>query len=75
MCIRDSALLKEPSLLLLDEPFAALDPEGRQLVHDIVRTQQQRGTTVVMATHLPEEARALCDQHIHLEAGRLVRRA
>ena len=69
------ALLKEPSLLLLDEPFAALDPEGRQLVHDIVRKQQARGTTVVMATHLPEEARELCDQHIHLEAGRLVRRA
>lgn len=65
-------LLKEPSILLLDEPFTALDPAGRQLLVGIVRELQQTGTTLVMATHLPSVARELCDKALVLEAGQVV---
>ncbi|TVQ86219.1 MAG: heme ABC exporter ATP-binding protein CcmA [Deltaproteobacteria bacterium] len=66
-------LLKEPELLLLDEPFTALDPEGRALVLQAVGALRQRGTTVLVATHVPGEAAALCEQRVHMEAGRVVR--
>lgn len=66
------SLLKEPELLLLDEPFAALDPDGRALVVDIANKRRASGTTLIIATHLPDEAAAVCDKRIHLEAGRAV---
>jgi heme exporter protein A len=63
-------LLKEPRLLLLDEPFTALDPAGRAVVADVVREARARGACVVMATHLPEVAAELCDRSLHLADGR-----
>ncbi|MFT7518542.1 MAG: heme exporter protein A [Kiritimatiellia bacterium] len=64
-------LIKQPDLLLLDEPFTALDPEGRQLVMDTVRTIQERGVTLLIATHLPQVATAVCEHHVHMEYGRV----
>lgn len=66
------ALLKEPELLLLDEPFAALDPDGRTLVLDLASRRRAAGTTLILATHIPEEAAKLCDRRIHLESGQIV---
>lgn len=66
------ALMKKPRMLLLDEPFAALDPQGRELVLDIVRDVRDAGAVVLMATHLPEQAAHVCSQTIRLEAGRRV---
>ena len=65
-------LLKKPDLLLLDEPFSALDPEGRELVIRIVREITDTGTTLVVASHLPRVAARLCDQGLHMEAGQIV---
>lgn len=65
-------LATQPRLLLLDEPFSALDPDGRALVIDIVREVCERGCTLVAATHLPEVAAELCDHAVHMEAGRVV---
>lgn len=66
------ALMKQPKLLLLDEPFAALDPIGRGLVVDVIRSICEQGAVVVMATHHPEEAAQACSQHVRLESGRKV---
>ena len=66
------ALMKQPKLLLLDEPFAALDPQGRALVIDVIREICATNAVVLMATHHPEEAAAACDQHVRLESGRQV---
>ncbi len=66
-------LLKRPRLLLLDEPFTALDPEGRALVIEIVRDLQASGTALLVATHLPDVAAELCSQRIHMEAGAIIR--
>jgi len=64
-------LLKRPDLLLLDEPFTALDPEGRDLVIRLVGELQAQGTTLLVATHLPAVAGRLCAHHIHMESGRI----
>jgi heme exporter protein A len=65
-------LIKRPALLLLDEPFTALDPQGRELLIDIVREIQRSGTTLVLATHLPDVSRRLCTLHLHMDDGRVV---
>jgi heme exporter protein A len=65
-------LLKRPRLLLLDEPFTALDPAGRTLVLDLLHALRADGTTLLLATHLPDVARAVCEDHLHMEAGRIL---
>ena len=64
-------LLQEPSVALLDEPYAQLDPPGFRLVDRILATLRSRGATVLMASHLLERGRELCDQVILLDGGRL----
>jgi ABC-2 type transport system ATP-binding protein len=66
------ALLKAPDVWLLDEPLAALDPEGRDRIARIVLAERARGATVVVATHHPAYTATWCDRAIHLEAGRVV---
>jgi heme exporter protein A len=64
-------LLKRPPLVLLDEPFGELDPGGIAQMEQIVTELQQAGTTVVLATHLVEQGRALCQERLHLVEGRV----
>jgi ABC-2 type transport system ATP-binding protein len=66
------ALMKRGELLLLDEPFSALDPSGRAIVGTVLRDERARGTTIVLATHLPAIAGPFCDAAIHLDAGQVV---
>lgn len=66
------ALLQDASVLLLDEPYGELDPAGFALLDRVLDEQRARGTTVLLATHLLEHGRELCDQAIALEDGRLV---
>ncbi len=67
-------LLKDPDLVLLDEPFTALDPAGRGLLMDVIRSLQAKGATLLMATHLPAVAADVCDHALMLEAGKVVYR-
>lgn len=65
-------LLKRPELALLDEPFSALDPEGRELMLNVATTLLSQGATVLLATHLPEVGRRCCTHHVSLESGRVI---
>jgi heme exporter protein A len=65
-------LLKEAEVVLLDEPYAALDPEGFRLVDRVVAELRARGRTVLVATHLLEHGSTHCDEGLMLDAGRLV---
>lgn len=64
-------LLQNASLVLLDEPYGELDPPGFRMVDRLFSLLKDRGTTILMATHLLERGAALCDDGIVLEEGRL----
>lgn len=66
------ALLQDADVLLLDEPYGELDPAGFALLDRVLEEQRARGATVLLATHLLEHGRELCDQAIALDEGRLV---
>jgi ABC-2 type transport system ATP-binding protein len=64
------AVLHEPQLLLLDEPTAGLDPESARIVLHLIDELAERGTAVLMCTHLLLEAEGLADQVVVLDRGR-----
>jgi len=63
--------LEAPRLVLLDEPFSALDTEGQQLVEDWIRDFRAAGKTVILASHSLERASRLCDRAYLLHLGQL----
>lgn len=65
------ALARDPTVLLLDEPTASLDPAATKAVEDIVRAVAARGIKVVMATHDLGEARRLAGDVVFLHRGRV----
>ena len=64
-------LLQEPRVAFLDEPYAALDPPGFDLVDSVVRDLKARGATILIATHQLERTATVCDYELDLEAGRV----
>ncbi|HEV8232074.1 MAG TPA: ATP-binding cassette domain-containing protein [Thermoanaerobaculia bacterium] len=66
------ALMHEPQVLFLDEPSAGLDPQTRLLLWDLVRRDNERGTTILLTTHNMEEADALCSRVAIVDHGRLI---
>ncbi len=66
------ALAFDPSVLLLDEPTANLDPRNVRLVEDLIRERQRQGVTIVLATHQTFQARRLGDRTAFLLDGRIV---
>jgi ABC-2 type transport system ATP-binding protein len=66
------ALLPDPALMVLDEPTAGMDVEGRRDFWVAIRGDAERGRTVLFATHYLEEADAYADRVILLRHGRIV---
>jgi ABC-2 type transport system ATP-binding protein len=66
------ALLGRPRALILDEPTTAVDPEGRQIVRDIVLSERSRGCALFLTTHELAEAERLADRLIILHEGRVL---
>src|SRR3546814_12515694 len=66
-----AALVNEPDLVFFDEPTAGLDPDARRDLWQIVRDVRESGATVVLTTHYMEEAEALCDRVMLMNAGRI----
>jgi heme exporter protein A len=64
-------LLQEPRVVLLDEPYGALDPPGFDLVDGVIGELKKSGATILMATHQLERAAGMCDMSLVLEQGRL----
>jgi len=67
-----AALLRQPRLLVLDEPTNGLDPQGIREVRDLLLEINRAGTTVFLSSHLLSEVEALCDRVGVLDRGRLV---
>ncbi|HMO10480.1 MAG TPA: ABC transporter ATP-binding protein, partial [Actinotalea sp.] len=66
-----AALVGRPQLLLLDEPTAGLDPQARLAVRELIRELRDAGTTILLTTHLTEEAQLLADHLVVLDSGRV----
>ncbi|MEU8345219.1 ABC-2 type transport system ATP-binding protein [Actinomadura meyerae] len=67
------ALVHDPELVFLDEPTAALDPQARRNLWDLLRQINTEGRTVVLTTHYMDEAEILCDRVAIMDAGRILR--
>ncbi len=66
------ALLHEPELVILDEPFSGLDPINAQALKDIMIDLRNQGRTVVFSTHLMDSAERMCDSVCIIARGRKV---
>ncbi|WP_312102383.1 ABC transporter ATP-binding protein [Pygmaiobacter massiliensis] len=67
-----SALIREPKLLILDEPFVGLDPVAAHTVKGFLRELCDQGSAVLFSTHVLEVAQKLCDRIAIIKAGKLV---
>jgi len=66
------ALVHQPKLLILDEPSTGLDIEARYELWDLIRQLQRQGMTILITTHLLDEAEKLCQRIGVLKQGRLL---
>ncbi|MFI9173133.1 ABC transporter ATP-binding protein [Streptomyces lincolnensis] len=67
-----SSLVHGPQLIFLDEPTAALDPQSRHDLWDLLREIKAQGRTIVYTTHHLDEAEALCDRVAIIRDGTLI---
>lgn len=66
------ALMHSPKILLLDEPTSGLDPLMQNRFAQVILKEKEKGTTVLLSSHLFEETERVCDRVAILRAGRLV---
>jgi ABC-2 type transport system ATP-binding protein len=67
-----AALVNNPRLLILDEPFSGLDPVNQGLLESVIVEMKKGGATVVFSTHTMQHAERLCDRLLMLAHGRKV---
>ena len=68
-----SALLHEPKLIIMDEPFVGLGPKAAHTVKAIMRDMCDRGSAIFFSTHVLEVAEKLCDKVAIIKGGKLVK--
>ncbi len=66
------ALIGRPEMLFLDEPTAGMDPQARHLVWDLLRAARSDGVSILLTTHLLDEAELLADRILIIDNGRAV---
>jgi ABC-2 type transport system ATP-binding protein len=64
-----NTILHRPELIVIDEPFTALDPINTQLVKDLMRELRAEGATIVMSTHQMRQVEELCDRILLIDDG------
>lgn len=67
------AIFEDPDLVVLDEPFNALDADGCDLVRSLVRELAESGKLVMLASHSAEDLESLSDEVLRMESGRILR--
>jgi ABC-2 type transport system ATP-binding protein len=67
-----ATLIHDPDVIIIDEPFSALDPLNTQLVKDILREQREAGKTIIMSTHQMNLVETLCDRIVLIDKGQVL---
>ena len=67
-----AAVLHEPDLLILDEPFSGLDPVNMRLLRELILAEHRRGATIIFSTHVMVQAEEICNHIVMLHKGRKV---
>src|SRR5688572_2433991 len=67
-----AAIIQEPELLILDEPFSGLDPVSTRLLKDLILAEHRRGATVLFSTHVMPQAEEICDHVVMIHRGQKV---
>ena len=67
-----SALIHEPKLIIMDEPFVGLDPKASHLLKGLMRDLCDRGGAIFFSTHVLEVAEKLCDKIAIIKQGKLI---
>jgi ABC-2 type transport system ATP-binding protein len=67
-----AAIIHQPDLLILDEPFSGLDPLSMRLLRDCIVAEHERGATVLFSTHVMPQAEEICDHVVMIHRGRKV---
>ncbi|MBI5573128.1 MAG: ABC transporter ATP-binding protein [Elusimicrobia bacterium] len=65
-------LIRDPKVILLDEPLAGLDPKSARLVKNIYNEQSKKGTTIFLSTHILELAEKLCSRIAIIDKGKII---
>jgi ABC-2 type transport system ATP-binding protein len=68
-----SALVHEPKLIIMDEPFVGLDPKATHLLKSIMRDLCNKGSAIFFSTHVLEVAEKLCDKVAIIKSGKLIK--
>lgn len=63
------AIMENPELLILDEPFNGLDKHGVDEIRELLLYEKRRGKTILLASHNSEDIRILCDRVFEMDAG------
>lgn len=63
------AIMEDPELLILDEPFNGLDHHGVEEIRKILLEQKKQGKTILLASHNQEDIRILCDRVFEMDGG------
>lgn len=66
------AIISNPQLLILDEPFTGLDPVNTQLIKDVILELKGQGSTIIFSTHLMDQVEKLCESICLINHGQVV---
>ncbi|MBW8012552.1 MAG: ATP-binding cassette domain-containing protein [Chloroflexi bacterium] len=65
-----NTILHRPELIIIDEPFTALDPVNTQMVKDLMEELREKGATIIMCTHQMHQVEELCDRILLMDEGK-----
>lgn len=67
-----AAIIHDPDIIVVDEPFSGLDPVNTRLIINILLEQKKAGKTIILSTHIMEQVQTLCDRILMINKGSVV---
>ena len=65
------AFMEQPDILILDEPFNGMDQESVKRMRQYLLKQKEKGTTILLASHIREDIDMLCDEIYQMDVGKI----